>query len=69
MKKNYILTLLFVLLFSFAYTQTTTFLSEKTKQPLTKVSVFGKDGSIMAYSDIDGKIDRKLLILHRKNFS
>ncbi|MCJ8154773.1 hypothetical protein MKJ01_13460 [Chryseobacterium sp. SSA4.19] len=68
MKKNYILTLLFVLLFSFAYAQTTTFISEKTEQPMTKVSVFGKDGSIMAYSDIDGKIERKLLNPSQEKF-
>jgi hypothetical protein len=68
MKKNHILTLLFVLLFNFTYAQTTTFISEKTNQPLTKVSVFGNDGSIIAYSDIDGKIERKLINSSQEKF-
>ena len=48
-----------IFLFSFIQGQTITFVSEKTNKPLPKVSVFGKDGSILAYSDIDGKIDKK----------
>jgi len=68
MKKTQLLTLLFVLLLNFFNAQTTTFLSEKTNQPLPKVSVFGKDGSIVAYSDIDGKIDRKLLSQSQEKF-
>lgn len=68
MKKTQLLSLLFVLLFNFFNAQTTTFVSEKTNQPLPKVSVFGKDGSIVAYSDIDGKIDRKLLTPSQEKF-
>lgn len=68
MKKTQLLTLLFVLLLNFFNAQTTTFLSEKTNQPLPKISVFGKDGSIVAYSDIDGKIDRKLLSQSQEKF-
>lgn len=61
MRKFQIFSLVFVLLLNFTYAQTTTFISEGTNQPLSQVSVFGKDGSIVAYSDIDGKIERKLL--------
>lgn len=68
MKKTQLLSLLFVLLLNFVSAQTTTFLSEKTNQPLPKVSVFGKDGSIVAYSDIDGKIERKTLTLSQEKF-
>lgn len=68
MKKTQLLSFLFVLLLNFFNAQTTTFLSEKTNQPLPKVSVFGKDGSIVAYSDIDGKIDRKLLSQSQEKF-
>lgn len=68
MKKTQLLSLLFVLLLNFVSAQTTTFLSEKTNQPLPKVSVFGKDGSIVAYSDIDGKIERKALTPSQEKF-
>lgn len=68
MKKNQLLSLLFMLLLNVFNAQTTTFVSEKTNQPLPKVSVFGKDGSIVAYSDIDGKIDRKLLSPSQEKF-
>lgn len=68
MKKTQLLSLLFVLLLNFVSAQTTTFLSEKTNQPLPKVSVFGNDGSIVAYSDIDGKIERKALTLSQEKF-
>lgn len=68
MKKTQLLSLLLVLLLSFVSAQTTTFLSEKTNQPLPKVSVFGKDGSIVAYSDIDGKIERKTLTPSQEKF-
>jgi len=68
MKKTQLLALLFVLLLNFISAQTTTFRSEKTNQPLPKVSVFGKDGSIIAYSDIDGKIERKNLTPSQEKF-
>lgn len=68
MKKTQLLSLLFVLLLNFVSAQTTTFLSEKTNQPLPKVSVFGKDGSIVAYSDIDGKIERNNLTPSQEKF-
>lgn len=68
MKKTQLLSLLFVLLFTFISAQTTTFLSEKTNQPLPKVSVFGKDGTIIAYSDIDGKIERNTLNPSQEKF-
>ncbi|MCI3938853.1 hypothetical protein MQX03_16760 [Chryseobacterium aahli] len=68
MKKTQLLSLLFILLLNFVSAQTTTFLSEKTNQPLPKVSVFGKDGSIVAYSDIDGKIERKTLTPSQEKF-
>jgi hypothetical protein len=68
MKKKHILSLLFVLLFSFTYAQTITFISEKTNQPLPKVSVFGKDGNILAFSDIDGKIDKQFIKPDQEKF-
>lgn len=54
MKKNLLLLFLTILV-NFVNAQSITFVSEKTNKPLPKVSVFGKDGSILAYSDIDGK--------------
>lgn len=68
MKKTQFLTLLFVLLLNLFNAQTITFISEKTNLPLPKVSVFGKDGSIVAYSDIDGKVDRKSLSASQEKF-
>ncbi|NMR33657.1 hypothetical protein HIO71_05480 [Chryseobacterium aquaticum] len=68
MKKIQFLTLLFVLLLNFFNAQTITFVSEKTNLPLPKVSIFGKDGSIIAYSDIDGKVDRKSLSPSQEKF-
>ena len=68
MKKIQFLTLLFVLVLNFFNAQTTTFVSEKTNLPLPKVSVFGKDGSIIAYSDIDGKVERKSLSPSQEKF-
>lgn len=59
MKKSYLFYMLFVFAFQLINAQSITFISGKTNKPLPKVSVFGKDGSILAYSDIDGKIDKK----------
>jgi hypothetical protein len=56
------------LAFHFINAQTVTFISEKTNKPLPKVSVFGKDGSIVAYSDIDGKINKDLIKPDQENF-
>lgn len=67
MKKS-ILLLLLTFAFNFFSTQTVTFISEKTNKPLPKVSVFGKDGSIVAYSDIDGKIDKNLIKPDQEKF-
>ncbi|KPH11638.1 hypothetical protein [Chryseobacterium sp. ERMR1:04] len=61
MKKSYLFYMLFVFAFQLINAQSITFISGKTNKPLPKVSVFGKDGSILAYSDIDGKIDKKLI--------
>lgn len=66
MKKSLLL-LLLTLAFHFN-AQTITFISEKTNKPLPKVSVFGKDGSIVAYSDIDGKIDKNLIKPDKEKF-
>ncbi|MBK1894609.1 hypothetical protein [Chryseobacterium paridis] len=68
MKRNYLLQILFILLFNFINAQTITFISEKNNKPLPKVSVFGKDGSILAYSDIDGKIDKQALTPSQEKF-
>ncbi|ASK31374.1 hypothetical protein CEY12_15230 [Chryseobacterium sp. T16E-39] len=61
MKTNYLLQILFTLILNLTHAQTITFVSEKDNKPLPRVSVFGKDGSILAYSDIEGKIDKKTL--------
>ncbi|WP_172282006.1 hypothetical protein [Chryseobacterium sp. LAM-KRS1] len=68
MKRNYVLQIIFLLIFSFMHSQTITFVSERDNRPLPKVSVFGKDGSILAYSDIDGKIDKKALDPSQEKF-
>ncbi|MDV7696815.1 hypothetical protein N6B72_07780 [Chryseobacterium soli] len=68
MKKNHLFYVLFILLFNFAGAQTITFISDKSSNPLPKVSVFGKDGNILAYSDIDGKIDKKSLSPDQEKF-
>ncbi|WP_449399931.1 hypothetical protein [Chryseobacterium wanjuense] len=67
MKRNYFLFLLVLIINSFN-AQTITFVSERTNKPLPKVSVFGKDGSILAYSDIDGKIDKQTLKPEQEKF-
>jgi len=68
MKKVYLVYLLFCLVSIFTHAQTITFVSEKSDIPLPKVSVFGKDGSILAYSDIDGKIDKQSLSPAQEKF-
>jgi len=59
---------LFTLLINFFNAQTIRFISEKTGQPLPKVIVFGKEGNILATSDIDGKIENTSLQLEQENF-
>ncbi|KMQ69879.1 hypothetical protein ACM39_02230 [Chryseobacterium sp. FH2] len=68
MKRKSLLYLLFILILNFTSAQTITFISEKTNKPLPKVSVFGKDGNILAYSDIDGKIEKSLLSQSQEKF-
>jgi hypothetical protein len=68
MKRNYLLQIFFVLALQFFNAQTVTFVSEKNNKPLPKVSVFGKDGSILAYSDIDGKIEKSLITPSQEKF-
>lgn len=68
MKRNYLLQIFFVLALQFFNAQTITFVSEKNNKPLPKVSVFGKDGSILAYSDIDGKIEKSLITPGQEKF-
>ncbi len=67
MKKN-IFFVLFILVLNFVNAQSITFISEKTNKPLPKVSVFGKDGNILAFSDIDGKIDKQSLKPDQEKF-
>ncbi|MFY7815112.1 MAG: hypothetical protein ACOVRK_07960 [Chryseobacterium taeanense] len=67
MKKSLLLLFLTFVLNLFT-AQTITFISEKTNKPLPKVSVFGKDGSILAYSDIDGKIEKQSLKSDQERF-
>ncbi|KFF09087.1 hypothetical protein [Chryseobacterium luteum] len=68
MKRHYLLFAVFIFLFSLIQAQTITFVSEQTNRPLPKVSVFGKDGSILAFSDIDGKIDKQSLSPAQEKF-
>ncbi|ROH95937.1 hypothetical protein [Chryseobacterium daecheongense] len=68
MKRNYLLYIVLLFIANFINAQTITFISENTNKPLPKVSVFGKDGSILAYSDIDGKIDRQALAPSQEKF-
>lgn len=68
MKRNYLLYIVFLLIANFTNAQIITFVSENTNRPLPKVSVFGKDGSILAYSDIDGKIDKQALTPYQEKF-
>lgn len=68
MKRIYLLYIIFSLMSVFTNAQTITFVSETTSKPLPKVSVFGKDGSILAFSDIDGKIDKQLLPQSQERF-
>jgi len=67
MKKS---TLLFLLIvwYSFINAQSITFVSERTGKPLPQVSVFGKDGSISAYSDVGGKINKQSLKPDQEKF-
>lgn len=68
MKRRYHLFALFIFLFSLIQAQSITFVSEQTNKPLPKVSVFGKDGSILAFSDIDGKIDKQAISPAQEKF-
>lgn len=68
MKRNQLLFALFVFISGFIHAQTITFVSEKTGNPLPKVSVFGNDGSILAFSDIDGKVDKQKLDPSKEKF-
>ncbi|RQO39305.1 hypothetical protein DBR39_09995 [Chryseobacterium sp. KBW03] len=68
MKTKFFLYSLFIFLFGLIHAQTITFVSEKNNQPLPRVSVFGKDGSILAFSDIDGKIDKQALSPAQEKF-
>lgn len=68
MKRVYLFYMMFCLVSIFTNAQTITFISEKNNKPLPKVSVFGKDGSILAYSDIDGKIDKQSLAPSQEKF-
>lgn len=62
------LTILLLILINLLHAQTIQFISKNTDQPLSKVSVIGKDGNILAYSDIDGKIDKILLTKDQEEF-
>lgn len=59
---------LLLLVVNFFFSQSITFVSQKTNLPIPKVSVFNKDGNIVAYSDIDGKIEASALKQGEENF-
>lgn len=62
------LTILLLILMNILNAQSIQFLSKTTDQPLPKVSVLGKDGSILAYSDIEGKINRDVITQDQEEF-
>ena len=62
------LSLLLLVLMNLVFAQTITFISENTNKPIPNVTVFGKDGKILAYSDIDGNIEKSLLTKDQENF-
>lgn len=68
MKKTQFLTFLGLLLINLVSSQTLQFLSDKTNLPLPKVSVFNNEGNIVAYSDIDGKIEKSTLKQEEEKF-
>ena len=68
MKKTYLLNFLCIILFSLFNAQNISFVSEKTGEPLPKVVVFGKDGNILATSDIDGKIEKSSVSPEQEKF-
>lgn len=59
---------LLLLVVNFFFSQSITFVSQKTNLPIPKVSVFNKEGNIVAYSDIDGKIEASALKQGEENF-
>ena len=61
MKKLLLLQVILVLAIQVFNAQSITFVSERNSKPLSKVSVFGKNGNLLAQSDIDGKIDKQTL--------
>lgn len=56
-KKN-ILQVFFIFVLHLFNAQSVTFISEKSNLPLPKLSVFGKDGHLLAYFNLDGKIEK-----------
>jgi len=68
MKTKLYLYSFFLFLYSCISAQNITFVSEKSNTPLPRVSVFGKDGTILAYSDIEGKIDKQSLSPSQEKF-
>lgn len=48
--------------------QTIQLISKNTQEPLPKVSVIGKDGNILAYSDIEGKINLDYITKDQEEF-
>lgn len=59
---------LLIFVVNFFYSQTTALVSQKTNLPIPKITVFNKEGDIVAFSDIDGKIDRSALKHDEENF-
>lgn len=68
MKKTHPICILLLFFFIFINSQTITFISEKSNTPLPKVLVFGKDGNILAYSDIDGKIEKQSILPSQEKY-
>ena len=68
MKPNKIAFLIFTFIAYFTNAQSIKFISEKTEQPLPKVTVFSKNGDIITTSDIDGFIEKSKLNPEQQNF-
>ena len=62
------LSILLLIFINLVSAQTIQFISKNTNDPLPQVSVIGKDGDILAYSDIEGKINKELITKDQEEF-
>lgn len=62
MKSKLFTTILFFCVGALTFAQSIQFISSKTGDPLSKVSVFNKNGDLLTSSDIEGKISKDELL-------